>query len=107
VDCAVRVALALLTRICGPEPEMEYHSAVEHWEAHIATIMSVDVAQLPPLILGFRGAAPLGLHDSSHRHEALRRRGKSHAWALICCNTKADYLDARKQYAAAREFSDC
>jgi hypothetical protein len=92
----VRAALGSLTRICGPEPEMEYYSAVEHWEPHIATIMSVDVAQLPLLILEFRGAAPLGLHDGSHCHEALRRRGESHAWTLIWRNTEADYLVARQ-----------
>jgi hypothetical protein len=99
----VRVPLASLTRICGPEPEMEYFSAVEHWEPHVAEIMSVDVDHLPPLILEFRGAAPLGLHDGSHRHEALRRRGESQAWALIWCNSEADYVIARQQYCAATE----
>ena len=41
----------------------------------MTVIMSVEPEQLPPVILEYRGVAPLGLHDGSHRHEALRRRG--------------------------------
>jgi hypothetical protein len=84
----VRVPLSSLTRICGPEPEMEYRTTRESWEAHVSEIANAaeDSERLPPLILEYRDTG-LSLRDGNHRHEALRRRGETHAWALVWCNT--------------------
>jgi hypothetical protein len=92
----VPVPLASLTRICGPEPEMEYRTSQDAWEAHVSTIMAVELEELPPIILEYRGSAPLGLCDGSHRHEAMRRCGADVIWALIWCNTESDYLSAQR-----------
>lgn len=93
----VLLPLDSLIRLCGPEPEMQYCQSVESWETHVAAIMAVDPEHLPPLILEYRGRhAPLGMHDGSHRHEALRRLGASHVWALIWCNSEADFSEARR-----------
>src|SRR4029453_8462354 len=87
----VLVPLASLARISGPDPEMQYRTSVEAWEAHVAAIMAIEPEQLPPLILEYRGTS-LGLCDGSHRHEAMRRRGAESVWALIWCNTESDFL---------------
>ena len=89
----VRVPLSSLTRICGPEPEMEYRTTLESWESHVSEIANAasDSEQLPPLILEYR-RTHLSLRDGNHRHEALRRRGETHAWALVWCNSR-DELD--------------
>ena len=88
-----------LLRLCGPEPEMQYRQGLEAWDAHVTAIMTVDPDPLPPLILEYRGRdVPLGMHDGSHRHEALRRLGKSHVWTLIWCNSEADFDEARPRY---------
>ena len=71
---------------------MEYRTSQEAWEVHVAAIMAVEPEQLPPVILEYRGGAPLGLHDGNHRHEAMRRRGAESIWALIWCNTESDFL---------------
>lgn len=99
----VLVPLASLTRICGPEAEMEYRQSDEAWEAQVAAIMGVAPEELPPLILEYRGAdSPLGLHDGSHRHEAMRRRGAATIWALIWCNNESDFIIAQPAYTAPR-----
>lgn len=85
-----------LVRLCGPEPEMQYRQSLEAWNAHVAAIMAADPDHFPPLILEYRGrSVPLGMHDGSHRHEALRRLGKSHVWTLIWCNSETDFDEAR------------
>ena len=89
-----------LIRLCGPEPEMQYRQSAEAWDAQISAIMTADPERLPPLILEYRGHdVALSMHDGSHRHEALRRRGKSHVWSLIWCNSAMDFDEARRLYA--------
>src|SRR5215207_5486790 len=56
----ILVPIASLTRICGPEPEMEYRTSQANWEAHVTDIMTVEPEQLPPVILEYRGRALLG-----------------------------------------------
>jgi len=77
---------------------MEYCTSQEAWETHVTAIMTVEPEQLPPVILEYRGRAPLGLHDGSHRHEAMCRRGAASIWALIWCNTESDFLAATPVY---------
>jgi len=94
----VAVPIASLTRICGPEAGMEYRTTREAWEARVAAIMAVELEQLPPVILEYRGPALLGLCDGSHRHEAIRRRGRENIWALVWCNTESDFVSAQRIY---------
>jgi len=94
----VAVPVASLTRICGPEAEMEYRTSRDAWEARVAAIMAVEPEQLPPVILEYRGPALLGLCDGSHRHEASRRRGRENIWALVWCNTESDFVSAQRIY---------
>ena len=64
--------------------------------------MTADPEQLPPVIAEYRGPhAPLGLHDGTHRHEALRRHGATNTWALIWCNTESDFYVAQPVYATS------
>ena len=91
----LRVPLSSLTRICGPEPEMEFRTSPEAWEAHVSEIARAasSAEQLPPLILEYRETG-LSLRDGNHRHEALCRRGETHAWALIWCNSAEAFDEA-------------
>jgi hypothetical protein len=97
----VRIELASLTRICGPEPEMAYRTPVESWEEHVSAIAAAagDPEALPPLILEYRGTS-LALCDGNHRHEALRRCGETHVWALVWCNSESAFMGARDQLEA-------
>jgi hypothetical protein len=96
------VPVSSLVRICGPEPEMEYRTSQQAWEIHVAEIMTVETEALPPIILEFRGSASLRLSDGNHRHEATRRNGVDGIWALIWCNTEADFLAAKRIYKPGR-----
>src|SRR4029077_13201321 len=78
----VRVRVDALTRICGPEPEMQYRTTREGFEAKVSAIGCRDPDDLPPIILEYQGTT-LGLHDGSHRHEAMRRRGAEFIWAFV------------------------
>jgi hypothetical protein len=91
----VLVPVDSLTRICGPEPEMEYRTSQEAWDIHVAEIMTVDADQLPPIILEYRRRNPFGLCDGNHRHEAVRRSGADWIWALIWCNSESDFHEAK------------
>jgi hypothetical protein len=92
----VRVPLASLTRICGPEPEMEYRTTTNAWDERVTAIMiaTIDPETLPPLILELTETG-LRLCDGNHRHEALRRRGEESAWAIIWCNTEEQQRSIR------------
>jgi hypothetical protein len=94
----MRVRIRTLTRICGPEPEMEYRTTREGFEAKVSAIAGRDPESLPPIILEYQGAT-LGLHDGSHRHEAMRRRGAEFIWALVWCNSEPDYRAAVDAFA--------
>lgn len=95
----VRVRLESLTRICGPEPSMQYRTPQAAFDEHVTAIGAAitDVQLLPPLILEYR-ASSLRLCDGNHRHEALHRRGESHVWALIWCNSESDCVTARREF---------
>ena len=96
------VPLDGLTRIAGPEPEMEFRASQEAWDAHVTEIMAVEPEQLPPVIGEYLGRATLRLCDGSHRHEAMRRRGGKNIWTLIWCNTESDFLIANPLYSDHR-----
>lgn len=94
----ISVPVASLTRICGPEAEMEYRTTPDAWEARVAAIMAAEPEQLPPVILEYRGSGLLKLCDGSHRHEAVRRRRVDTMWALVWCNTESDFVVAQRDY---------
>jgi len=80
----VEVSLEILTRCCGPEPEMAYRMNPVDWDRRVTKIADnlVDVTQLPPLIIEYQ-ASTLRIADGNHRHEAIRRKGWSRCWVLI------------------------
>lgn len=92
----VHMPLASLTRICGPEPDMEYRTTMNAWDERVSAIMTVaiDPEALPPLILQFTEAG-LQLCDGNHRHEALRRLGKEAAWAIVWCDSEEQHRSIR------------
>jgi hypothetical protein len=92
----IAIPLGSLVRICGPEPDMEYRTTPDAWEAKVSAIAAAatDPESLPPLILMFHEAG-LMLCDGNHRHEALRRRGYAHGWALIWSNSEPEHQSAQ------------
>lgn len=92
----VRVPLASLKRICGPEPDMPYRTTINAWHERVSAIMAAatDPEALPPLILQFTDAG-LQLCDGNHRHEALRRLGEEAAWAVVWCDTEKQHRSIR------------
>ncbi|RMG22939.1 MAG: chromosome partitioning protein ParB [Bacteroidetes bacterium] len=88
----LRIPLASLLRICGPEAHSPYRQAPSDWEKAISSMLASLAAGWtpPPFILEYK-AAMLHLCDGNHRHEALRRAGISHHWAFIWCNDATDY----------------
>ena len=78
---------------------MEYRTTANAWDERVSAIASTaDPDMLPPLILEYVGDS-LRLCDGNHRHEALRRRGATTAWALVWCNTASAFADASSQLA--------
>jgi hypothetical protein len=101
----IPIPLASLTRICGPEPDLPYRVPLEGWEAKTSAIALAEPADLPPLILEYRGTS-LALCDGSHRHEALRKRGEEHAWAFVWFNSEKEYLEGRLRLAMAARIGE-
>jgi len=87
----LRLPLVAVTRVCGPEPDLEYPQAPVRWEAKVAAMAAEisDPLALPPFITEYRDGT-LSLRDGNHRHEALRRRGVTEFWAIVWCNSAAD-----------------
>jgi hypothetical protein len=94
----VLVPLASLTRICGPEPEMQYRTTVDGWEARVSAIGATASFPelLPPLILEHKEHR-LVLCDGNHRHEALRRHGETSAWSVVWFNSEASFVRWSRQ----------
>lgn len=88
----VEMPLDLLVRAAGPELNMEYVFAPDHWDKRVNQIVDTlkQPSDLPPLIAEYRRGT-YSLRDGSHRHEALRRRGYDAAWVIIWYNTAEEY----------------
>lgn len=85
--------LASLTRVVGPEPEMEYCIPAASWHdrtQHIAA-SHPQPHELPPLIAEYRAGGELSLRDGNHRHGAMQLLGWSHCWVLIWYNSETEY----------------
>lgn len=88
----LQVNISDLTRVCGPEPEMEYKIDPEHWEQRITELMHglTDPSTLPPLIVEYRSGS-LSIRDGNHRHEAMHRKGWPACWVMIWHNSQEDF----------------
>ena len=63
----IRIDLAKLTRICGPEKNMKYHESEERWERKIKIILSgLKMGwKMPPLIVRYKKRKLLRIEDPS------------------------------------------
>jgi hypothetical protein len=81
----VRLALDDLHPLAGPDdrdvdipvPEQEWDDDVDAMDESLARGW-----EPPPLLVSYRGGAYV-LEDGNHRHDALRRAGATHAWAVL------------------------
>lgn len=81
----VRFALDDLQPLAGPDdhdvripvPEQEWGDDVDAMDESLG-----QGWEPPPLLVSRRGGAYV-LEDGNHRHEALRRAGATHAWAVL------------------------
>jgi len=99
----VRVDLDELLRMAGPEVDDDNIvvaiDALE-WERGLGA-MGDSLArgwEPPPILVSAHGGA-LRIEDGNHRHEALRRAGHTHAWAIVWFDDEADrthYLETRQ-----------
>ena len=81
----VRFALDDLHPLAGPEdhdvsipvPEQEWDHDVDAMDERLA-----QGWEPPPLLVSYRDGAYV-LEDGNHRHDALRRAGATHTWAVL------------------------
>lgn len=81
----VRVALDDLHPLAGPDdhaisipvPEQEWDDDVDAMDESLARGW-----EPPPLLVSYRGGKYV-LEDGNHRHDALRRAGATHTWAIL------------------------
>ncbi len=81
----VRVALDDLNPLAGPDdhdvsipvPEQEWDDEVDAMDERLARGW-----EPPPLLVSHRRGV-YELEDGNHRHDALRRAGATHAWAVL------------------------
>jgi hypothetical protein len=93
----VRVPLAALVRLAGPEDDARCRVEPGEWEHDVGEMeISLDEGWEPaPLLVELR-AGMLALQDGNHRYEALARAGETHAWVLVWC----DDARARDEFVA-------
>ncbi|QHW33720.1 ParB N-terminal domain-containing protein [Paenibacillus rhizovicinus] len=74
-----------LERCCGPEPEMEFYTPAESWDAHVGELITSlrEGWSSPPLIVQVIEEGRLSIRDGNHRHKALRRLGEPAAWVIL------------------------
>jgi hypothetical protein len=80
----VRLRVADLVRIAGPEDDVPVPIEPHEWEDDIETMEdSLEEGwQPPPLLVEYRDGDLL-LQDGTHRCEALARAGEKEAWCLV------------------------
>lgn len=73
------------TRVLGPEPHMKYREEPSEWGRRVSLLeREIEAgACLPPIIAEARDGF-IYILDGTHRHEAWRRRGIPHCWAVLC-----------------------
>jgi hypothetical protein len=86
----LRVPLAALARLAGPEADVRCPVAPFEWEADVGAMEDcVDEGWEPPPLLAEYCEGQLLLQDGNHRYEALKRAGESHAWVVVWCDDAA------------------
>ncbi len=80
----VRLPVADLVRLAGPEDDALCPIEPEEWEDDVdAMEESIDEGWEPPPLLVEHQDGKLLLQDGNHRFEALVRAGESEVWALV------------------------
>ena len=80
----VKLPIDELERQAGPEDDVVCPIEPEEWEGDVDEMASSleEGWQPPPVLVEVRGGE-LVLEDGNHRHEALRRAGAEHVWAVV------------------------
>ena len=93
----LRVPVADLVRLAGPEDEALCAIEPEEWEDDVdAMEESLDDGWQPPPLLAEYQDGRLLLQDGNHRFEALVRAGESHAWTLVYFDDRRDLEEFRR-----------
>jgi hypothetical protein len=80
----VRVPLAQLERLAGPEDDVLVPIDERKWEGDVGDMEeSIEEGWEPPPLLAEYQDGRLLLQDGNHRYEALDREGVAEAWVLI------------------------
>jgi hypothetical protein len=92
----LRVPVAELVRLAGPEDETLCAIEPEEWEGDVDGMeQSLDEGWQPPPLLAEYQDGRLLLQDGNHRFEALVRAGESHAWTLVYFDDRRDLDEFR------------
>lgn len=97
----VYVPMAMLERVCGPEPHMEYRQPKAGWEKRVGHIVDtfISLEDVPPLIVMF-DEGRYTIRDGNHRYEAIHRLKYGDVWVFIWSNTPQDAAIVRNQLSA-------
>jgi ParB-like nuclease domain len=80
----VRLPLADLIRLAGPERDAVVHVAPQRWTDDVEAMeSSLDEGWEPPPLLAEYLDGRFLLQDGNHRYEALARAGARDAWVLV------------------------
>ena len=80
----LRVPVADLERLAGPEDDALVPIEAEEWEEDVETMEeSIEEGWEPPPLLVEHQDGRLLLQDGNHRYEALRRAGEDEAWVIV------------------------
>ena len=87
----VELPIDRLERLAGPEDDVVCPIEPEEWEDDVDDMASsLEEGWQPPPVLVQHKDGHFFLEDGNHRHEALRRAGATHAWAVIWCDDPAE-----------------
>lgn len=80
-----------LEPLAGPDDDVLVPVEPEAWEGDVGEMASsLEEGWEPPPVLVEHQDGKLLLQDGNHRHEALRRAGATHVWAVIWCDDEAE-----------------
>lgn len=96
-----KMPLALFTRCCGPEPEMQYRVDAAWFEKHVTELAGAmqNGADMPPLIVHYVEDG-FELNDGNHRFEAYARLGVTEATVLVWITEKEEYEEFVERYGS-------
>jgi hypothetical protein len=99
----VRVSLAELVPLAGPDDDALCLVEPVEWEADVGTLEDrvEDGWHPPPLLAEYRDGEFL-IQDGNHRYEALLRAGESHAWVIVWFDDPALEDEVRDRVRAAQ-----